>query len=81
METKVNEKATGPMAILCFFHRVSLPARLLASCRLPSILPAMTIAELIYEQVKRLPDQAAREVLDFVGYIRERGRAQATGAT
>jgi hypothetical protein len=33
----------------------------------------MTIAELIYEQVKKLPDQAAREVLDFVGYIRERG--------
>lgn len=33
----------------------------------------MTIAELIYEQVKRLPDQTAREVLDFVGYIRERG--------
>ena len=34
---------------------------------------AMTIAELIFEQVKRLPEQAAREVLDFVGYIRERG--------
>jgi hypothetical protein len=33
----------------------------------------MTIAELIFEQVKNLPDQAAREVLDFVGYIRERG--------
>jgi hypothetical protein len=33
----------------------------------------MTIAELIYEQVKTLPDQAAREVLDFVGYLRERG--------
>ena len=33
----------------------------------------MTIAELIYEQVKKLPDQVAREVLDFVGYIRERG--------
>jgi len=33
----------------------------------------MTIAELIFEQVKKLPDQAAREVLDFVGYIRERG--------
>jgi hypothetical protein len=32
----------------------------------------MTIAELIYEQVKRLPDHAAREVLDFVGYLRER---------
>ena len=33
----------------------------------------MTIAELIFEQVKKLPDQAAREVLDFVGYIRDRG--------
>jgi hypothetical protein len=29
----------------------------------------MTIAELIYEWVKNLPDQAARELLDFVGYI------------
>ena len=37
----------------------------------------MTIAELVYEQVKALPDQLAREVLDFVGYLRERGeRAQ-----
>jgi hypothetical protein len=33
----------------------------------------MTIAELIFEQVKKLPDQAAREVLDFVGFVRERG--------
>ena len=33
----------------------------------------MTIAELVYEQVKSLPDQLAREVLDFVGYLRERG--------
>jgi hypothetical protein len=32
----------------------------------------MTIAELIFEQVKNLPDQAAREVLDFIGYIRDR---------
>ena len=32
----------------------------------------MTIAELVYEQVKTLPDQLAREVLDFVGYLRER---------
>ena len=38
----------------------------------------MTIAELIFEQVKKLPDQAAREVLDFVGYLRDRGeRAEA----
>ena len=32
----------------------------------------MTIAELVYEQVKALPEQLAREVLDFVGYLRER---------
>ncbi len=32
----------------------------------------MTIAELIFEQVKKPPDQAAREVLDFVGYMRDR---------
>jgi hypothetical protein len=33
----------------------------------------MTIAELIFEHAKTLPEQAAREVLDFIGYIRERG--------
>jgi hypothetical protein len=27
----------------------------------------------VYEQVKTLPDRRAREVLDFVGYLRERG--------
>ncbi len=32
----------------------------------------MTIADLVYEQVKTLPDQLAREVLDFVGYLRAR---------
>ena len=32
----------------------------------------MSIADLVYEQVKRLPDPLAREVLDFVGYIRAR---------
>jgi hypothetical protein len=32
----------------------------------------MTIADLVYHQVKTLPDQLAREVLDFVGYLRER---------
>jgi hypothetical protein len=32
----------------------------------------MSIADLVYEQVKTLPDQLAREVLDFVGYLRER---------
>jgi hypothetical protein len=32
----------------------------------------MTIAELVYEQVKALPEPLAREVLDFVFYLRER---------
>jgi hypothetical protein len=32
----------------------------------------MTIAELVYEQVKALPDQLAREVLDFAFYLRDR---------
>jgi hypothetical protein len=33
----------------------------------------MSIAEMVYEQVKALPDPLAREVLDFIGYLRERG--------
>ena len=33
---------------------------------------AMTIAELIFEQAKKLPEHLAREVLDFVGYLAER---------
>ncbi|HEY5048420.1 MAG TPA: hypothetical protein VII49_10405 [Rhizomicrobium sp.] len=32
----------------------------------------MSIADLIYEQVRALPDQLAREVLDFAGFLRER---------
>jgi hypothetical protein len=31
----------------------------------------MTIAELVYEQVKALPEPLAREVLDFVGFLHE----------
>ncbi|MGH8472612.1 MAG: hypothetical protein ACREVJ_09215 [Gammaproteobacteria bacterium] len=30
----------------------------------------MSTAERIYEQVKNLPEPLAREVLDFVGYLR-----------
>lgn len=33
----------------------------------------MGIAERIYEQVKVLPEPLAREVLDFVAFLRERG--------
>jgi len=29
----------------------------------------MAIADLIYEQTKKLPEHLAREVLDFVGYL------------
>ncbi|MEA2867225.1 MAG: hypothetical protein QOE39_1940 [Bradyrhizobium sp.] len=32
----------------------------------------MTIADIVYEQVKALPEPLAREVFDFVGYLRER---------
>jgi hypothetical protein len=37
----------------------------------------MTIADMIYKQAKLLPDPLAREVLDFVGFLREgRDRAE-----
>ena len=36
----------------------------------------MSIAELVYEQVKALPEPLAREVLDFIGFLRERGERQ-----
>jgi hypothetical protein len=32
----------------------------------------VSLAELVYEQVKALPDPLAREVLDFIGFLRER---------
>jgi hypothetical protein len=43
----------------------------------------MSLAELVYEQVKTLPEPLAREVLDFVAFLRKRGErtqwpAQAT---
>jgi hypothetical protein len=31
----------------------------------------MTIADMVYEQVKLLPEPFAREVLDFVSFLRE----------
>ena len=33
----------------------------------------MTIADLVFEQVKALPDPLAREVLDFARFLQERG--------
>jgi hypothetical protein len=33
----------------------------------------MTIAEMIFEQVKKLPESSAREVLEFIERLRERG--------
>lgn len=32
----------------------------------------MTIAELAYEHFKTLPEHQAREVLDFIGYLKEK---------
>lgn len=32
----------------------------------------MSIADMVYEQVKALPEPLAREVLDFIGLLRER---------
>ncbi len=32
----------------------------------------MRLADLVYELAKGLPDHLAREVLDFIGYLRER---------
>jgi hypothetical protein len=37
----------------------------------------MTIADMVYSQVKQLPEPLAREVLDFIGFLREgRDRAE-----
>jgi hypothetical protein len=36
----------------------------------------MSIADLVYEQVKTLPEPLAREVLDFVTFLRERDRGE-----
>lgn len=37
----------------------------------------MTIADMVYNQVKLLPEPLAREVLDFIGFLREgRDRAE-----
>jgi hypothetical protein len=33
----------------------------------------MTVADLIYEQSRTLPEAQAREVLDFIGYLKEKG--------
>jgi hypothetical protein len=52
---------------------VGLLIRPLATLRLGDLRHSMSISELVYEQVKALPDPLAREVLEFIGYLRERG--------
>ena len=32
----------------------------------------MTLAELAFEHFKTLPDEQAREVLDFIGYLKQK---------
>ena len=36
----------------------------------------MSLADLVYEQVKALPEPLAREVLDFIVFLRERGEGR-----
>jgi hypothetical protein len=38
----------------------------------PDRRPEMQVAELIYEEVKTLPEDTAVQVLDFVGYLKEK---------
>ena len=38
---------------------------------------SMATAEIIFEQVKTLPENLAREVLDFIGYVKERAEREA----
>ena len=39
----------------------------------------MNTAELVYEQVKALPEPLAREVLDFVGYLAMKAHREEIG--
>lgn len=39
----------------------------------------MNTAEMIYEQVKTLPEPLAREVLDFVGYLTMKAQHEEIG--
>ncbi len=32
----------------------------------------MNLAELAFEQIKTLPDEQTREVLDFIGYLKQK---------
>ena len=32
----------------------------------------MTVAELVFEQIKTLPDDQVHEVLDFIGYLKQK---------
>jgi hypothetical protein len=36
----------------------------------------MSLADLVYEQMKTPPEPLAREVLDFVAFLRERGERE-----
>lgn len=39
----------------------------------------MSVADLVYERVRRLPEPLAREVLDFAAFLQERGERDAAG--
>ena len=41
------------------------------------MLTRMDLAEMVYERVRRFPEPLAREVLDFVAFLQERGEREA----
>jgi hypothetical protein len=55
-----------------WFEATQLYHRLLNVSRAISSENRMTLADMVYEQVKALPEPLAREVLDFVAFLHER---------
>jgi hypothetical protein len=49
-----------------------VPHRILQISYPPAEEITMTLAQLAYEQFKTLPDEQAREVLDFIGYLKSK---------
>jgi hypothetical protein len=51
--------------------------RHVARGRLSKYAVSMDVADMVYERVRRLPEPLAREVLDFVAFLQERGEREA----
>jgi hypothetical protein len=51
--------------------KTARPQNVVHEARARDVENDMSIADMVYEQVKTLPEPLAREVLDFVGYLRD----------